>query len=168
MVKLIDDWNKSGFIEVKEIPYIEDTVLNLKKTSIHAEDDEKVESSNNKDDQLGWFESLYTSQKKDYDKTAEEMRAEFKNTIIDQKRKYIDVYLRWREAYKSYKKEEEGYKKNLVDYEKLEPKNDLVIKYRKTTEDLPYKVVDKAFDIAIKDQGRRPTCASFAAIYAIG
>ncbi len=167
VVKLIDDWNKGGFIEVQGIPYIQDTVLNLKKTSIYSKDDERVDSSNEQGDQSNWFDSLYSSQKKDYDKAAAEMRAEFKNTIIDQKRKYIDVYLRWREAYKAYKKEEAGYKKNLVDYEKLEPKNDVVIKYRKTTEDLPYKVVDKAFDIAIKDQGKRPTCASFAAVYAI-
>ena len=54
-------------------------------------DNEEEESSNEKQDQQGWFDSLYSSQKKDYEKTAEEMRAEFKNTIIDQKRKYIDV-----------------------------------------------------------------------------
>ena len=87
--------------------------------------------------QMVFVESLYSSQKKDYEKTAEEMRAEFKNTIIDQKRKYIDVYLRWREAHKSYQKEESAYKKNLVDYEELTPKKDVVIKYKKTTEDLP-------------------------------
>ena len=91
VVKLIDDWNKGGFIEVKEIPYLEDTVLDVKKTSIYADDEQNVESENKEEDQQSWFESLYKSQKKDYEKTAEEMRNEFKNKIIEQKRKYIDV-----------------------------------------------------------------------------
>ena len=151
-------------IEVKEIPYIEETVLDLKKSSIYADDDK--DESEKRETQSSWFDSMYKSQKKDYDKTAEEMRDQFKDAIIDQKRKYIDTYLRWREAHKTYVKEE-SYKNNLVDYEKLSTDKDVVIKYKKTTEDLPYKLVDRAFDVSIKDQGRRPTCASFAAVYAI-
>ena len=50
----------------KEIPYLEDTVLDVKKTSIYADDDENVESENKEEDQQSWFESLYKSQKKDY------------------------------------------------------------------------------------------------------
>ena len=167
VVKLIDDWNKKGYIETKEIPYIEETILDLKETSIYADDDDEAVESSGEQDASSWFDSVSNKQKTDFEETSRKMREEFQNTIRDQKRQFIDTYLRWREAAKDYQKEEKEYKENLVDYEKLDKKKKVKIKYKKTTEDLPYKVVDKAFDIGIKNQGRRPTCASFAAVYAM-
>ena len=96
------------------------------------------------------------------------MRDQFKDAIIDQKRKYIDTYLRWREAHKTYVKKEESYKNNLVDYEKLSTDKDVVIKYKKKQP----KIFHTSSSIGLltyplRTGKRRPTCASFAAVYAI-
>ena len=53
---------KKGLIEVKEIPYIEETVLDLKKSSIYADDDN--DESEKRETQSSWFDSMYKSQKK--------------------------------------------------------------------------------------------------------
>ena len=129
VVKLIDDWNKSGLIKVEQIPYLEENILNLEKTSIYdSNSSQEVQTS---DEELSWFERLSKSQKDDFDDKSERMQEQFQNVIREQKKKYIETYLRWREAAKDYKENESDFKKNLVDYEKLEPKKKAVIKYKR-------------------------------------
>ena len=100
------------------------------------------------------------------------LKKETQRTLTEQKNKISQSRLKWKSSRDKFLKNLSTYKENTFEMESthnsshsnsltLLPKNSALTKGR------DYYVVKNAFNVSVKDQGRRPTCSAFAGATAI-
>ncbi|MCP4756899.1 MAG: hypothetical protein GY866_39050 [Proteobacteria bacterium] len=112
---------------------------------------------------------------KQYNADKRKREQQYLNTKQTFEKQYQETLERWEKERKEFMKRVDIYKKNLVQTEILAPRASLkriplpAVSGRSTSALVrgDYHIIPGAFDVPIRDQGRRGTCAAFTAIRAI-
>ncbi len=110
-----------------------------------------------------------TSMKGKYLNQLAKLKKKRDQNLSDWKSKIQETYQKWAEARKQFQKDLPEYKENTISFESPS----IVISKRNLKRPLSkavksdYHVIPYSLDVNIRDQGRRPTCASFAGVRAI-
>ena len=108
----------------------------------------------------------------EYQQGMTKLKKTAQRTLTEQKQTIFKTRLKWKASRDKFLRNLSTYKENTFEIESvpnssnlssltLLPKNNYLEKGR------DYYVVKKAFDVRVKDQGRRPTCSAFAGASAI-